>query len=292
MIFRSKWLFSLALGFACCASAVGQTTTLAQSIDFQSDSSLRQEFNQILSHSDPSYLSRSDRIHLFNMPSALPGDPIGMMPDTDFSSSSFADPSESNDGIDDRVQLTLGEDNPFFDLRRHGDPGGVGFYRLYSQMPVFDSQKWSMALVFQGVTPAGLEAEGVASGPTILMPSITGFYETSPGAGIHFFAGKDFEAHSGWTGSLHRDLRYGMALQSAAPAVNDAFLRGFHLYLEALGRYRMDDTNSPAPPRMDLLPGLHWQLADNWWMTGGMLMPLCPQHIDGHLWQLTCFWRF
>jgi hypothetical protein len=273
-----------------CSPAKGQ---------FLNDNPVGQWFEPILSRdvdimamrsNEPFAAYRSSRIHLFNMPSALPGDPLGIMPDSDL----YADDAAGSTGEspDDRFQLVFGADNPFFDLRRHGDPGGVGYYRMYSQMCVLDSSRWSLSMVLQGVTPAGLEADGIATGPTILSPSLASYYELAPGTGIHAFIGKDVEAHSGWTREVRQDIRYGVALQTPCPSLEEGVFNGVHLYLEALGRYRVDDSGNRPPPKFDVLPGLHWQVSDNWWMTGGLLMPLSSQRWDGHLWQFTCAWRY
>ena len=257
------------------------------------DTTPARQLDTILSRPVDNSSAYSSHIHLLNMPSALPGDPLGMMPDTD---PVLDDPFSmaGSDGLNDRLQLNLGADNPFFDLRRRRDPGGVGSYRFYSQAPIFDSHRCYMSFVFQGVTPAGLEAQGVAEGPTILSPSFACFYQLSPnGAGIHVFACKDLEAHSRWTNGLPHDYRYGLAYQSPLPGLTNTPCRGVQFYVEALGRWRTDnDFASPPPSKMDMLPGLHYQVGENWWVTGGLLVPVGPQRADAHHWQLTTSWRF
>jgi hypothetical protein len=286
-------LFSLVAVSVSCSSADGQPFSGSPS-DLSFEPILRRDMD-VMSYrlSDPPCPFRSGHIHLFNMPSALPGDPLGIMPDYGPPpSDSYAALDSPIDSIDDRFQLSFGADNPFFDLRRHGDPGGVGYYRMYSQVGLLDSSRCSLGLVVQGVTPAGLEADGIASGPTILSPSLACSYEFVPGTGIHAFVGKDVEAHSHWTGETRRDIRYGMALQTPCPGTADSSLSSVHLFVETIGRYRVDDSADRPLPKLDVLPGLHWQFTDNWWMTGGLLMPLGSQRWDGHLWQVTCAWRY
>ena len=43
--------------------------------------------------------------------------------------------------------------------RRPGDPGGIGFYKWYSQLQVLDTGKSGVTLGFQAVMPAGLEQQ-------------------------------------------------------------------------------------------------------------------------------------
>jgi len=46
----------------------------------------------------------------------------------------------------------------------------------------------------------------------------------------------------------------------------------------ALGRYRYDtDPNTCRVPAWELMPGVHWQLSDNWWMAAGLLLPMKQQ---------------
>src|SRR5438067_413565 len=44
-------------------------------------------------------------------------------------------PTDADPGPD-WLQLVAGADNPYFDFRQRGDPGGLGFYRVYSQVQV------------------------------------------------------------------------------------------------------------------------------------------------------------
>src|SRR5437899_511838 len=87
---------------------------------------------------DPSAPNRPASVRLFSMPSALPVLPPGL--DTDDGFGVTGCPGVRPDSRDDdRLQVGLGGDNPFFDFRRPGDPGGIGYYRLYSQMLLWGS---------------------------------------------------------------------------------------------------------------------------------------------------------
>src|SRR5438270_366520 len=81
---------------------------------------------------------------------------------------------------------------------------------LHSQMMLLDSGTMGLSMGLQAVTPAGLEAFGLAEGPTILTPNFAWFYETSGGNVIQGFVGKNLRTRPGWSESLERDVRYGM----------------------------------------------------------------------------------
>ena len=45
----------------------------------------------------------------------------------------------SADSGPDWLSVAMGNDNPYFEFRQPGDPGGIGFYKWYSQVQVFDT---------------------------------------------------------------------------------------------------------------------------------------------------------
>jgi hypothetical protein len=238
-----------------------------------------------------SFLGRSqDRFRLFCMPTAFPSNPLALdidndVPDED-GGSGLSSPAE------DRLQVGLGVDNPYFDFRRPGDPGGVGYYRLNSQLALLDSRCAGLCLGLQAYTPAGLDADGVADGPTVLSPNFAWFYEMGNGALLQGFVGKNLRTRPGWTDNLERGIEYGLAIQrpffrSAVPPNQN-----LQFFLEALGRYHFDTDPTQRPPNLHLIPGIHWRLNDAWWVSGGLLMPLGPMRPDSHLWQITCSWQF
>jgi len=40
------------------------------------------------------------------------------------------------------------------------------------------------------------------------------------------------------------------------------------------------------------MPGLHLRLQQNWWITGGLVLPMAAPRPESNLWQITCSWRF
>jgi hypothetical protein len=238
----------------------------------------------------PAFL-RGTFCRLFRMPTV---DPVGLDTDNDPILSDGDAPgcsSENDSAGDSRLKVALGADNPYFDFRRPGDPGGVGFYRLYSQALLFDNQKTGLSMGLQAVTPAGLDADGIADGPTILSPHFAWFHEMGSGTAIQGFVGKNLRANSHWSDSLGAQINYGLALQSPIPGTESTPNRSVHMFVEALGRYRMDG-DPTQHGNWELLPGLHWRLNESWWMSGGVLMPLGTPRPDAHLWQITCSWQF
>lgn len=229
------------------------------------------------------------------MPSALPLDPVGLDSDTDTAplDPNAPSPTDKDSPGDGRLRVALGADNPFFDFRRPGDPGGVGFYRLHSQMLLFDNQKTGLSMGLRAVTPAGVEADGIADGPTVLSPNVAWFHELGKGTAIQGFVEKAVRANSRWSDSLERQINYGLAVHKPVLGGENTPGQSVHVFLEALGRYRIDsDTSQRAPLNWELLPGVHWRLSDSWWMSGGVLMPLGVPRPDAHMWQITASWQF
>jgi hypothetical protein len=231
-----------------------------------------------------------DRFRLFCMPSAFASNPLALDIDNDPPDESGA--SGASTPGDDFLQVSLGVDNPFFDFRRPGDPGGVGYYRLNSQLLLLDSRSAGLCLGMQAFTPAGLDADGLADGPTVLSPNFAWFYDVGDGNLLQGFVGKNLRARPGWTDTMERDIEYGLAFQrpflrSAVPPSQNV-----QLFVEALGRYHFDVDQNQRSPNLNVVPGVHWQLGDAWWVSGGVLMPVGSAHVDSRLWQVTCSWQF
>jgi hypothetical protein len=245
---------------------------------------------------DVAAASRGNYCRLFRMPSTYPSDPVGLDSDNDSigdESAALVAASDRDSTADGRLKVAVGTDNPYFDFRKPGDPGGVGYYRLHSQVLLFDNQRTGLSMGLRAVTPAGLEADGIADGPTVLSPHFAWFHGVGDSSAIQGFIGKDVRANSRWSDSLERQINYGLALQSPLPGIDPAPGRSVHVFLEALGRYRMDsDPTQRTALNWELLPGVHWRLGESWWMSGGVLMPLTAPRPDARSWQITCSWQF
>jgi hypothetical protein len=236
--------------------------------------------------------AKSSLVRLFRMPSALPASPLGAGEGIDNAPIDASDPASSA-GKDLRFLLSMGQDNPFLDFRLAGDPGGVGFYRFHSQVLLVDGGKTGLSMGLQAFTPAGLEADGVQDGATVLSPNFAWYHQIGDGPALQGFVGKNLRANSHWADGLERDIQYGLALHSPIPGLDSVSGRNLHLFLEALGRYHFE-TDPPVrtPANWELLPGVHWQVNSSWWLTGGILMPLGATRAENQLWQITCSWQF
>ena len=245
---------------------------------------------------DPGANSRPNRIRLFRITPGFLSDPVGLSDVDDPLSSAASDPNPTPtaDATTDWLTVTMGNDNPFFDLRRPGDPGGVGYYKVHGQVQLLDSPNTGCTVALQAVTPAGRENNGVDDGPTVLSPQFSLFQSLDDGTAIQGFVGKHVNCNPRWTSQLDQAVQYGMALQR--PVVTSRPDRGgsVYVFVEALGRYHYDTTTAATPlSALDVLPGLQWQLGPNWWMSGGLVVPMTStDRIESNQWQITCSFQF
>jgi hypothetical protein len=239
----------------------------------------------------PPTAPRTPRLRLPRMPLTSLGDPLGLTPDGD-------DPPPDPDApvLPDadlgRLQLSMGADNPFFDFRRRGSPGGVGYYKVHTQLQLFDTGTTGCALLCQAVRPAGLESNGLNDGPSFVSSALTVFHDLGDGTAVHGFVGKDVRANSAWRdGVTTGSVQYGVALQQPLPLGVAEPGKGLFLFVEAQGRW--SDRDPSATRSWELVPGLHYRLSDNWWMSGGVLLPFGPSR-DGSAgqWHLSCKWQY
>jgi len=250
--------------------------------------SLRLNFASLIQDA-PNSSSRPDRFQLFRMPTGFLTTPVGLDSDDD----DPADPNSSSPSSEDRLQVAVGQDNPFFDFRYRGDPGGHGYYRLHAQYQLVDSNSGGLSLGLRAVTPAGLEGDGLAQGRTVLIPALAWYQDLGGNFVLHGYIGKNLHASPNWTDNLERSLHYGMALQQPVPGLESSPIGSLHMFVEALGRQRNNPDLVDRPvSTLEMLPGLHWQMGENWWLQGGVLLPLGSSRLDTSLWQITCSWRF
>jgi hypothetical protein len=295
--YRLLWLvmhLAMTVGAESTARAqvVFPSEVTAPVFDFVSPPNLHLNLgSSFLESSSPS--PRPDRFPLFRMPCGFLANPVGLDSDDDDPAPDPASALLPPSPGEDRLQLALGQDNPFFDFRYRGDPGGVGYYRLQTQYQLLDSSKAGLCLGFRAVTPAGLDADGVARGPTIFSPALAWYQDLGGNLAIHGYIGKNLRASPGWTDNLEKSVHYGLAIQQPFPGLANTSNSGLHVFVEALGRQR---SNPDLPDRptstFEVLPGLHWQMGDNWWLTGGLLFPMGTSRLETNLWQITCSWRF
>jgi hypothetical protein len=238
--------------------------------------------------------SRTPHIRLPRMPVTTLGDPLGLIDDDDAPSDPDAPISASPSGGDGSpFQVSMGNDNPFFDFRRRGTPGGVGFYKVQTQYQFLDTGKTGCTFSFQAVRPAGIESNGVNDGPSFVSPALTVFHDLGDGTALHGFVGKDVRANSTWRDGVTdtAGLKYGLAVQQPFPLLTPDPTRGLFLFVEAQGY--LNDHDQGTFRSWELVPGLHYRLSDSWWMSGGVLVPVGPaRNGPPGQWHLSCSWQF
>ncbi len=236
--------------------------------------------------------SRTPHIRLPRMPVTTLGDPLGLIDDDDPPADPGAPGSANSSGGDGvPVQVSMGADNPFFDFRRRGDPGGVGYYKVQTQFQFLDTGQTGCTFSCQAVRPAGLESNGINDGPTFVSPALTVFHDLGDGVALHGFVCKDVRANSAWRDGVAdaSGLKYGLALQQPVPGLTADSTRGLFLFVEAQG-YVADQNTGRA---WEVVPGLHYRLSDNWWMSGGVLVPVGPtRYGQAGQWHLSCSWQY
>jgi hypothetical protein len=222
------------------------------------------------------------RVRLFHMPSGFLYEPLGL--DAGDDNLPADTPGLSLQGSDTGpVQVTMGLDNPFFDYRWRNDPGGIGYYKVHSQLQLLGESKTCLSLGLQAVTPAGLETGGIADGPTVFSPTLAWFQELGGGTALQGFVSKNIRARSGWSDDLENGLHYGMAVQCPIPGLCPCPQYGMHFFIEAIGRYRYEGENAPGKPMSwEIIPGIHWRVGEKWWLSVGAAKTNV----------ITCSWRF
>ncbi|HEY7426155.1 MAG TPA: hypothetical protein VH682_18130 [Gemmataceae bacterium] len=248
----------------------------------------------------PMPVSRAPRIRLFCIAPGFLSDPVCMqdedsdLPGVPNMPGSNLPPGQTPpDNGPEWVQFGMGYDNPYFDLRRPGDPGGVGYYRVNTQVQLFDSPTTACTVGVQAVTPAGVQFAGLPDGPTVLCPAFSVFHALGEGTAIQGFVAKNVPV-SGADGPnfLQRNLQYGMAVQRPVVADGPEGLRNVFLSVGALGQLHPQGDSFKALPTCDVLPGLQWHVNDNWWVSSGVLLPVGTTRTTPSQWQLTCFFQF
>jgi hypothetical protein len=209
------------------------------------------------------------------------------------------EPKTDGDSSSDWLNLALGNHNPFFDLRQPGDPGGVGYFQVATQVQLLDLPSTACAFAVQAYAPAGQYWMGVANGPTIFAPALSVFHDLGGGTAIQGYVSKNMLADPRQIGGsqLHQNLRYGLALQHPIlPASMTDGSNNVYVFVETLGRYQYGSTTNPVPGPIaawELLPGLQWRLNTNMWLSSGVVFPVGQTRFyeNNHL-QFTCSFQF
>jgi hypothetical protein len=245
-------------------------------------------------------INRIPRLRLFRIAPGFLADPLGMQ-DDDFTmpgvtsmpgSSLSATRTDAADGPE-WIQVGMGSDNPYFDLRRPGDPGGFGYFRVNTQVSLLDTASTACSLGIQAVTPAGAQFGGLPDGPTVFTPAFSVFHAINDRLALQGFVCKNVPlSNADNVGWLQRNLQYGLALQRPLLADGPERLRNVFFTVGALGQISPERDNLRLIPNYDVLPGLQWHVHDNWWMSSAVLVPLGSVRAAPGQWQLTCSLQF
>jgi hypothetical protein len=228
---------------------------------------------------------RSARFRMFGMIPGFMSDPLGLEEDDDPAVKD--DPvarllPDPGDGSANGLQILMGNDNPYFDPRLRGDPGGVGYFRVYTQMQLLETGKTSVSLNLQAVTPAGQQYAGLNNGPTVLTPGVSLFQELGRGTALQGFVGQNLRAAMHPNDAYGRNLQYGMGVQ--CPLVELGADRGVYFFVQALGRYYYTDGDRPCTraPGCSFVPGVHLRVTDKCWFSLGA----------SRFSMFTCSWQY
>jgi hypothetical protein len=279
----------------------GPSAVRSQTIDaWDPSSAIPKDFGLAGSATSSPSASNPQRIRIFRIAPGFISDPVGLQDVDDTppgAVSSTPPPLPDNGSGPDWIQVAMGTDNPYFDFRQRGDPGGVGFYRLNTQLQLVDTRATSCALCLQAVSPAGIQYNGVPDGPTVFSPQLGWFHAIDNDTAVQGYIGKHMLVNStGTSPVLQRNLQYGMAVQRSLASLGAEPLRNVYVYMGALGQYRPEhNENSGTTLLWQMLPGVHWKLADNLWVSGGVILPVGPSRFETSTalpWQLTCSFQF
>ena len=292
--------------FVFCGFAVLAAPSTAQMPASEDTSLLRMWETNLasstaLSESTAASSNRIPRLHLFRIAPGFLADPIGMQDDdfdlpgvAHFPGTNAAAATVENAGPE-WIQFGMGADNPYFDLRRPGDPGGFGYYRVNSQVTLFDSATTSCSIGVQAVTPTGSQFGGLPNGPTVFSPSFGVFHAVNDRLALQGFVSKNVPlSNASDIGAypLRRNFQYGLALQHPLLDEGPESLRNLYFSLGALGQFASTRDSLRWLPNYDLLPGLTWHLNESWWVSSAVLFPLGPARTAPGQWQLTCALQF
>ena len=276
----------LVLLLAAClptSSALGQTLLAVTDESARPPLLVQDLLNAERTERDFARPGSTPRLRLVSMPAGFLTDPFGM--EDDDAEILAKDPKAAallkKDDDVKNVQLVLGYDNPYFDPLRPGSVGGVGYYKVYSQVQLLDTGLTSMCVNLQAYTPAGMQWGGVANGPTVLCPALSWFQDLGRGTALQGFVSENIQAGAGWDDNWNRRLYYGMAWHCPVPRLDTTKDKNLFFFVQTMGNFRYQVDHDPRPA-MNVLPGIQWRLSDSCWMSlGGSRHGL-----------FTCSWQF
>jgi hypothetical protein len=255
--------------------------------------------SSILNPSPAMPISRTPRLRLFRITPGFLADPLGMhdddssgLPGSMLNLPQAGPMQTAPDSGPEWIQINMGSDVPSFDLRRPGDPGGFGYYRVNTQMALLDSPTTSCSFGVQAVTPAGAQFGGVPDGPTVVIPAFSVFHALNDRLALQGFVSKNMPIYDSAAAPLQRNVQYGLALQRPLLVDGPDGFRNLYFSVGALGQLAPERDNLRLVPQCDVLPGFQWHVNDTWWLSSAVLMPVGPVRTAPGQWQLTCSLQF
>lgn len=242
-------------------------------------------------------IGRVPRLRLFRFAPGFLADPLGLqdddngLPGMPRLAGADAAPASQDNGPD-WIQIGMGSDNPYFDLRRPGDPGGFGYSRVNTQVSLLDLPATACAVGVQTVTPAGAQFGGLPEGPTVVTPSFSVFHAVNDRLALQGFVSKNVPLSDSSAAPLQRNLQYGLALQRPILATGSEAWRNLFFTVGALGQLTPERDTLRIVPQCDVQPGFQWHVNENWWLSSAVLMPVGPVRTAPGQWQLSCSFQF
>jgi hypothetical protein len=210
--------------------------------------------------------SSTPRLRMFGMPTGFLANPFGLVDDDDPALINDPMATQKDDDIAN-LNIAFGADNPYLDMFRPGNPGGIGYTRVYTQYQLFDSGKSSLCVNLMAYTPTGVQNGGIANGPTTFCPAISWFHDLGKGTAVQGFVCQNINPSPGWEENWSRRMYYGLAWQCPLFGNDKNSDQGVFFFVEAMGRFYYDDNGTR--PAMTILPGIHWRVSDNCWLSVG-----------------------
>lgn len=246
----------------------------------------------VIGDSSATAIGRVPRLRLFRFAPGFLADPLGLQDDDSGLPGMPSPASATQDNGPEWIQVGMGSDNPYFDLRRPGDPGGYGYSRVNTQVSLLDLPATACAVGVQAVTPAGAQFGGLPDGPTVVTPSFSVFHAVNDRLALQGFVSKNVPLYDSSGAPLQRNLQCGLALQRPLLTEGPETWRNLFMTVGALGQIVPERDGLRLVSKCDVLPGVQWHVNDNWWLSSAVLMPVGPFRTAPGQWQLSCSFQF
>ena len=114
----------------------------------------------------------------------------------------------------------------------------------------------------------------------MLAPGLGVFQHLGNNAGLHGYVGQQIRADL--RSSNQATMECGMAMHCPVPGLVEPTSHGVYFFVQALGRYGVSNPGDGREMGWEFVPGVHWRLSDNFWMSLGAT----------RRGMFTCSWQF